>query len=289
MNRKIKRVAAIHDLSGFGRASLSVVTPILSTMEIQVCAIPTAVLSTHTEYDGYTFVDLTDSMPAYIEHWKKLNLKFDSIYSGFLGSVKQIEIITKFIEDFKDDDTLVVIDPVMADNGKLYDTMNKKMVESMKSFIKNADIITPNYTEASYLLGKEYNLEITQEEIKKWLKELSDMGPDIVVMTSVPEKDETKETAVVAYNKKDNKYWKVSCEYIPAFYPGTGDMFTSVLVGSLLDGDSLPIAIDRGVNFITAAIRQSYGYDYPQIEGVLLEKVLNHLKMPVMISSYELM
>jgi len=115
------------------------------------------------------------------------------------------------------------------------------------------------------------------------------MGPDIVIMTSVPEKDKSKETAVVAYNKKDDKYWKVSCEYIPAFYPGTGDMFTSVIVGSILDGDSLPIAIDRGVNFITAAIRQSYGHDYPQIEGVLLEKVLNHLKMPVMISSYELM
>jgi len=289
MDRKIKRVAAIHDLSGFGRASLSVVTPILSTMEIQVCAIPTAVLSTHTEFNGYTFVDLTDSMPAYIEHWKKLDLKFDAIYSGFLGSVKQIEIITDFIKDFKDDNTLVVIDPVMADNGKLYDTMDQKMVDSMRDFIKKADIITPNYTEASYLLGENYNLEITIEEIKRWLRDLSDMGPDIVIMTSVPEKDKSKETAVVAYNKKDDKYWKVSCEYIPAFYPGTGDMFTSVIVGSILDGDSLPIAIDRGVNFITAAIRQSYGHDYPQIEGVLLEKVLNHLKMPVMISSYELM
>ena len=126
----VKRVAAIHDLSGFGRASLTVVIPIISSMNHQVCPMPTAVLSTHTGgFKDYSFVDLTDSMVAFAKHWKKLNLDFDCIYSGFLGSVKQIDILDKFIDDMKRDYTLTVVDPVLGDNGKLYDTMNEEMVK----------------------------------------------------------------------------------------------------------------------------------------------------------------
>ncbi|UYO99545.1 pyridoxamine kinase [Oceanotoga sp. DSM 15011] len=289
MRNIVKRVAAVHDLSGFGRSSLSAITPIISTMGAQVCAIPTAVLSTHTGgFENYSFVDLTDSMTEYINHWKSLNIDFDCIYTGFLGSPKQIDIITDFIDYFKKNDNFVVIDPVMADNGELYATMTEEMVMKMKNFIKKADIITPNFTEACFLLGENYE-KITDEKIlKDWMMRLSEMGPQIIILTSVPEKNE-KDTSTLAYNKKDNKFWKVSCQYIPAFYPGTGDVFTSVIVGSLLNGDSLPIAIDRGVKFITTAIRASYGYDYPKREGVLLEKVLDSLKVPVTISTYELM
>ncbi|MDN5341286.1 MULTISPECIES: pyridoxamine kinase [Oceanotoga] len=289
MRNIVKRVAAVHDLSGFGRSSLSAITPIISTMGAQVCAIPTAVLSTHTGgFENYSFVDLTDSMTEYINHWKSLNIDFDCIYTGFLGSPKQIDIITDFIDYFKKNDNFVVIDPVMADNGELYATMTEEMVMKMKNFIKKADIITPNFTEACFLLGENYE-KITDEKIlKDWMIRLSEMGPQIIILTSVPEKNE-KDTSTLAYNKKDNKFWKVSCQYIPAFYPGTGDVFTSVIVGSLLNGDSLPIAIDRGVKFITTAIRASYGYDYPKREGVLLEKVLDSLKVPVTISTYELM
>jgi pyridoxine kinase len=289
MNKPVKRVAAIHDLSGFGRASLTAIMPILSTMGVQVCPMPTAVLSSHTGgFTGYSFVDLTDTMKEYKNHWKQLNIDFDCIYSGFLGSTKQIDIISEFIDDFDTEDNIVVVDPVMGDNGKLYDTMDEEMIRHMKKLVCKADIITPNFTEAVYLLDKKYDLDVSEEEIKEWLIELSHMGPSIVIITSVPEFKTNKNTSVIAYDRKTNKFWKVSCKYIPAHFPGTGDCFTSVIVGSLLQGDSLPIALDRGVQFITACIRASYGFDYPRKEGVLLEKVLPNLNMPVMVSSYEL-
>jgi len=121
------------------------------------------------------------------------------------------------------------------------------------------------------------------------LVDLSRMGPQIVIITSVPDSGLSKNTSVIAYNKKDGRFWKVKCEYIPAYYPGAGDIFTSVITGSMLQGDSLPIALDRGVQFITAGIRASYGYSYPQREGIVLEKVLPNLNMPVIISSYEIL
>ncbi|MBM7871177.1 pyridoxine kinase [Clostridium pascui] len=290
MEKHIKRVAAIHDMSGFGKTSLTAIIPILSTMKIQVCPLPTAILSTHTGgFDNYTFVDLTDTMETYIKHWKDLNLEFDSIYSGFLGSNRQIEIVADFIDKFKKQDTLVVVDPVLADNGELYSTMNDEMVKNMKQLIKKAQIITPNFTEMALLLDKEYNRNISTEELKLWLKELSDMGPEVVIGTSMPEDKDEKFTSVIAYDKRHDKYWKVSCAFIPAHYPGTGDIFSSVIVGSLLNGESIPVAIDRAVQFVNSAIKASYGFDYPEREGVLLENVLNNLNMPVYMNSYQLL
>ncbi|MGI6679727.1 MAG: pyridoxamine kinase [Dehalobacterium sp.] len=288
--RSVQRVAAIHDLSGFGRSSLAVVVPILSTMGMQVCSVPTAVLSTHTGgFEQYSFVDLTDSLPAFFEHWKQLDLDFDCIYTGFLGSSKQIGIISEFIDNFgQKSDTLVVVDPVLGDNGHLYSTMTVEMKKEMKKLVKKADVITPNFTEAAYLLNQTYDLNIGIKDLKKWLFELSQMGPEKVIITSAPACADTKTTNVMAYNREDDRYWKVSCVYIPAHYPGAGDVFTSVLVGSLLQGDNLPIALDRGVQFITAAIRASYGASYPKREGVLLERVLANLNMPFIISSYEI-
>ncbi|MDD4048027.1 MAG: pyridoxamine kinase [Clostridia bacterium] len=289
MKRLVTRVAAVHDLSGFGRSSLSVIIPILSTMGIQVCALPTAVLSTHTGgFEGYSFVDLTDSMKEFIAHWEKLKIEFDCIYSGFLGSSLQIDIISEVIDKFSSNKPLIVIDPVMGDNGELYKTMNQEMVSKMKGFIKKANIITPNFTEAAYLLDEKYNKNITEKQIKEWLVRLSNMGAEIVIITSVPDPNNSKNTSVIAYNRCDGHFWKVSCVYIPAHFPGTGDIFTSVIVGSILQGDSLPIALDRGVQFITTAIRASYGYEYPRQEGVLLERVLGSLNVPVVSGSYEL-
>ncbi|WP_053955471.1 pyridoxamine kinase [Inediibacterium massiliense] len=289
MDKPVKRVAAIHDLSGFGRSSLSVIIPILSTMKVQVCPVPTAVLSTHTGgFEGYSFVDLTDTMEDYIQHWKKLDIDFDCIYSGFLGSPKQIDIVSRFIDLFGNKENLKVIDPVMGDNGQLYSTMNEEMIDKMKKLIKKADIITPNFTEAAYLLDESYDTKMSEEMIKNWLVRLADMGPKIVIITSVPEK-ECKNTSVIAYDREGKKFWKVSCLYIPAHFPGTGDTFTSVLVGSLLQGDSLPVAMDRSVQFIISAIRASYGFDYPEREGILLERVLENLKLPVLVNSYEIL
>jgi len=290
MKRPVNRVAAIHDLSGFGRSSLSVVIPILSTMGIQVCAVPTAVLSTHTgDFEGYSFVDLTDSMEDFINHWRRLELDFDAIYSGFLGSPRQVEIISRFIDDFARENTLVVVDPVLGDDGRLYETMGTEMVKQMRGLIGKANVITPNFTEAAYLLDKPYNKQVSEGELKEWLLRLAEMGPDIVIMTSVPDPRQSKNTMVMAYNREDGRFWKVSCVYIPANFPGTGDVFTSVIVGSMLQGDSLPVAMDRGVQFITAAIRASYGFKYPLREGVLLERVLGNLNLPVLASTYELM
>ena len=289
----VKKVAAIHDLSGYGRSSLTSIIPILSSMKLQVCPVPTAVLSTHTGgFEGFSFLDLTDYMEQHIAHWKKLGLEFDCIYSGFLGSPRQIKIVADFVDFFGHKNNLTVIDPVLGDNGRLYGTMGKEMVEEMKKLIGKADIITPNFTEVTFLLDKEYKKEISEAEIKQWLIELAAMGPKIVIATSVPDEDShstDRKTNVVAYDRENDVFWKVSCKYIPASYPGTGDAYTSVVIGSLLQGDSLPIAIERGVQFITQCILASYGFKYPNREGVLLERMLDVLKMPTISNSYELL
>lgn len=290
MKHSVKKVAAIHDLSGFGRASLTAIIPILSSMGVQVCPLPTAILSNHTGgFENFSFVDFTDHMQEYIDQWKALNLDFDCIYSGFLGSERQIQIVSDFIDDFSTPDNMVVVDPVLGDNGALYSTMTDELVSGMRKLVAKADIITPNFTEVSFLLGEPYEEKTTDEKMKKWLKRLSDMGPEIVVATSVPDQGEGKDTNVVAYDRSCDTYWKIQCRYIPASYPGTGDAYTSVMIGSLLDGDSLPIALDKGVQFITQAIKASYGFDYPNREGVLLEKVLEILKMPVVLGGYEML
>lgn len=293
MESLVKKVAAIHDLSGYGRASLTTIIPILSNMKVQVCPVPTAILSTHTGgFEGYSFIDLTDYMQEHINHWKKLELEFDCIYSGFLGSPKQIEIVADFIDFFGKKAKFTVVDPVMGDNGKLYSTMGNEMVIGMRKLIKNADIITPNFTEVIYLLGKEYKENITLDEVKEYLKELANMGPKIVIATSVPDEESNKldrKTSVVAYDRENDVFWRVSCRYIPASYPGTGDAYTSVVIGSLLQGDSLPIAIERGVQFITQCIMASYGFKYPKKEGVLLEKMLDVLKIPTIATNYEML
>lgn len=293
MENIVKKVAAIHDLSGFGRSSLTSIIPILSSMKVQVCPVPTAVLSSHTGgFEGYSFLDLTDYMEQHIAHWKSLNLEFDCIYSGFLGSPKQMKIVADFIDFFGHKNNLTVVDPVLGDNGKLYGTMNNEMVEEMKKLISKADIITPNFTEVTFLLNKPYKKEISEPEVKEWLIELANMGPKIVIATSVPDENSHKadrKTNVIAYDKENNVFWKVSCKYIPASYPGTGDAYTSVVIGSLLQGDSLPIAIERGVQFITQCILASYGFKYPNREGVLLERMLDVLKMPTISNSYELL
>ena len=293
MESLVKKVAAIHDLSGYGRASLTTIIPILSNMKVQVCPVPTAILSTHTGgFEGYSFIDLTDYMQEHINHWKKLELEFDCIYSGFLGSPKQIEIVADFIDFFGKKAKFTVVDPVMGDNGKLYSTMGNEMVVGMRKLIKNADIITPNFTEVIYLLGKEYKENITLDEVKEYLKELANMGPKIIIATSVPDEESNKldrKTSVVAYDRENDVFWRVSCRYIPASYPGTGDAYTSVVIGSLLQGDSLPIAIERGVQFITQCIMASYGFKYPKKEGVLLEKMLDVLKMPMIATNYEML
>mgnify|MGYP000579990607 FL=1 len=284
----VRRIAAIHDLSGIGRTSLMAVIPILSTMGFNVCPLPTAILSNHSQYPDFSFLDLTEEMPRIIDQWEKLGVTFDAIYTGYMGSPRQIEIVCGFIERFRTADTLVVVDPVLGDNGHLYSKMTQEMVEEMRRLACRADVLTPNLTEAFALLDRPYKTDCTTEELKDLIAELSEMGPDTVIITGVPVPGQSGLTSVIARSKSDFRTWKVTCPYLPAHYPGTGDSFTSVITGSLLQGDSLPIALDRAAQFILQGIRSTFGYRMDNRDGILLERVLPNLNTPIQSATYEL-
>ena len=284
----VRRIAAIHDLSGIGRTSLMAVIPILSTMGFNVCPLPTAILSNHSQYPDFSFLDLTEEMPRIIDQWEKLGVTFDAIYTGYMGSPRQIEIVCGFIERFRTADTLVVVDPVLGDNGHLYSKMTQEMVEEMRRLACRADVLTPNLTEAFALLDRPYKTDCTTEELKDLIAELSEMGPDTVIITGVPVPGQSGLTSVIARSKSDLRTWKVTCPYLPAHYPGTGDSFTSVITGSLLQGDSLPIALDRAAQFILQGFRSTFGYRMDNRDGILLERVLPNLNTPIQSATYEL-
>lgn len=283
----MKKIAAIHDLSGYGRASLTVAIPILTHMGYQVCPLPTAILSAHSEYKDFRSLDLTDYMETFIEHWKELNLHFDAIYTGYLASVKQMGIVSHFFEYFKDDYNFVLVDPVLGDHGSLYSGMTPDMIEGMRNLCSKAKVITPNLTEAAFLLGHNPLKEVSLQEAVKWCKQLSELGPEHVIITSAPGSS-TQNVATLAYNKQDGRTWSVQCDYIPASYPGTGDAFASVITGCMLNGDSLPEALDRAVHFINMGIKSTFGYNHNPLDGMNQEKVLHYLNEPLPYYKYEL-
>ena len=288
MQPNVKKVAALHDLSGFGRSSLTCIIPALSAMGIQVCPIPTAILSTHSGgFEDYVFHDLTPIMLDCAAHWKRLGLTFDCVYSGFLGSPAQAAIVSRIIDDFRRPETLIVVDPVMGDNGDLYISVRPEMVAEMRRLTAKADVITPNITEAALLLDKKLPEKMSLGESKVWLRELAALGPRTVVITSMPDEAARGDVTTVAYERDGHHFWKVPARHLPCFYPGTGDLFASVMVGALLQGESLPIAIERSVQFIFQCIQASRSYDYPGRDGVLLEKCLHLLQESCLIYNYE--
>ena len=288
MQPNIKKVAALHDLSGFGRSSLTCIIPTLSVMGIQVCPIPTAILSTQSDgFTDYAFHDLTPFLLDCAAHWKRLGLTFDCIYSGFLGSPAQATIVSRIIDDLRRPETLIAVDPVMGDNGDLYISVQPEMVAEMRGLTAKADIITPNITEAALLLDKKLPEKMSLAESKDWLQELAALGPRTVVITSLPDAAAEGLVTTVAYERDGQHFWKVPARHLPCFYPGTGDLFASVLVGALLQGESLPIAIERSVQFIVQCIQASRSYDYPGRDGVLLEKCLHLLRESYLIDTYE--
>lgn len=270
-----KKVIAIHDLSGIGRCSLTVILPILSVMGIQVCPVPTAIMSSHT--GGFGEIekrDLTDYIPKALSHYKRLDENFDCIYSGYLASYDQIEHCKEFFSEYPN--AIKIVDPVMGDHGKLYKSFTEKICMGMKDLVKEADIITPNLTEAAILLGEKYpNGILTTTEAKSWLVRLSKIGPEIVVMTSIVLADGTN--CNIGYDRKRNSFWKVLCDYVPISYPGSGDIFSSVLVGSILNGDSLPIAMNRATTFTEVAIKTTYSYSSSPCNGIMIESCLSLL------------
>ncbi len=279
----IPRIAAVHDLSGYGRASLTIAIPILSAMGMQTCPLPTAVLSSQTVcIDDFSFFDLTTQMTEIIEKWIKLDLFFDAVYSGFLGSAKQVKIVETLMQKLGKKDAIFLVDPVLGDEGKLYPTQTQELVTSMRELVGMADIITPNFTEACLLLDTPFEEVHENKKIKEYLKALANIGNNkkkkTVLITSAPCEDENF-IRVVAYESDKNKFWQTKNPKINTSYPGTGDAFASVFLGALLQKDSKPMAMARAARFVYKAMMVTYGYNTPYIDGIMLERVLPDLSM----------
>lgn len=271
------RVAAIHDMSGFGRCSLTVAIPILSAMGLQCCPLPTAFLSTHTGgFQGFTFLDMTDEMPKVAAHWKALDLNFQAIYSGFLGSERQIGIVGEFIRMFRGPDTVVVIDPVMGDHGRVYQTYTPSMCDGTARLAESADVITPNLTEAALLLGIPYReLPAGEAGCREIVERLSLDGRRSVVLTGASTAEEL--TGAMCYDAKTGRTEAVQTHRVPREFHGTGDVFASVLTGALVKGLPLPEAARRAVEFIRACAERTDREGLPMREGVDFEPLLGLL------------
>ncbi len=229
-----KRVAAIHDISGFGKCSLTVALPIISAAGVETAVIPTAVLSTHTGgFKDFTFRDLTDDILPIAKHWKAEGIRFDAIYTGYLGSFRQIDLVCEIIEILRDEDTLVVVDPVMADHGKLYQIFPQDFPQGMKKLCSIADIVMPNLTEACLMLGEEYKEGIfTKEYVEKILTGLKNLGAKTPILTGVYFDNENLGAACL--ENGEIKY--AFAPRVDAMYHGTGDVYGSALVGALMNG-----------------------------------------------------
>ncbi|MBR5310823.1 MAG: pyridoxamine kinase [Oscillospiraceae bacterium] len=275
MEKRPARVAAIHDLSGFGRCSISVILPVLSAMGVQVCPVLTAVLSTHTGGFGeVVFRDLTDYIKPALEHYKNLDIDFEAVYSGFLGSEEQVDSCLEFFKSYPN--SLKIVDPVMGDNGKAYKTCTKSLQSRMKELVAVADVITPNMTEAAMLLGETYRTEpMTVTEARSLLLKLHGLGPKKIVVTGV--ELATGVLANIGYDGEQSSFWYSPCEYIPVHYPGCGDIFASVLIGAMLGGASLPIAIGKATDFAELCVKTTFSYGSDTRQGVMLESVLGNL------------
>ena len=253
---------------------MTVVLPILSAAGIEVVCMPTAVLSTHTGgFEGFTYRDLTEDLPAITEHWKSLDLHFSSIYSGFLGSPEQVDIVSNFMDTFNSDNTLVYVDPVMADEGELYSVFDDHMVDKMRELCEKADLLLPNITEACFLLKQPYQHgPYTRDYIEKIVRGLSDMGPEKVVLTGVYFDNE--KLGAACYDRAEDKVEYAFSEKVPGQFHGTGDIFGSFCLAALLNGKSLLDSTQFAVDLTTECILRTVARETNRREGVDFEGVL---------------
>ena len=249
---------AVHDLSCFGKCSLTVALPILSAAGAEVTALPTAVLSTHTGgFTGYTFRDLTEDIPAIAKHWKSLSLRFDAIYTGDLGSFEQLELVSGLIGEFRGAGTFVCIDPVMADGGKLYPAFRTDFPKGMAKLCAKADIILPNLTEAALLLDEPYREgPYDAAYLEHILRSLSALGPRRVVLTGVW--TEREHLGCAGYDAETDSVGYAMSRRVEGFYHGTGDVFASALLGGLLNGLPLRQATQAAADFTAGSIRRTH-------------------------------
>lgn len=272
-----KRVAAIHDLSGFGKCSLTVALPILSAAGLETSALPTAVLSTHTGgISSYTYRDLTEDMIPFMRHWKDLDIRFDAIYSGFLGSFEQLEIVKEFFSLFKRNDNLILVDPVMADNGELYKIFTPAFATGMRSLCEKADIIVPNLTEAALLLDEPYQAgPYTKAYIENVLRRLSQLGPRQIVLTGIY--FDEKELGAATFDVGRDRTEYILADRIPGYYHGTGDVFASALLSGLLNNFNLERSAEIAVRFTTESILRTFKAQTDYRFGVNFEQSIPDL------------
>ena len=267
------RVAAIHDLSCFGRCSLTIALPVLSAMGCQCCPLPTALLSAHTGFTGGSFLDLTEEMQRIADHWTRIDIHFDGIYSGFLGSAAQIGTVRQFIGRFRGTG-LVVIDPVLGDHGQAYRTCTPELCNGMRRLAESADIITPNLTEASLLLEQSYET-IQAIDPAETVRRLSLEGRRSVVLTGYSTGD--GQTGALCFDRADGSIQAVQVQRVPRDFSGTGDLFTSVLTGAMVKGVPLIQAARTAADFVQSCAARTLAAGNTDGEGVDFEPLLGTL------------
>lgn len=275
MARALPAAACINDLSGIGRASLTVAIPVLSVMGVQCCPLPTAILSAQTGFEHYSFVDFTPHMREYYDKWRQEHMPFDALYTGFLGSAEQIAIVRE-IASHMPEKAFVLVDPVMADNGKVYATYTDEMCRGMRDLVRIADIVTPNITEACLLTDTAYQGESLDYETAVRLCEgVATLGPQTVVLTGV----RTSPTHIgsCVYNALTKNATLIEKPFSTGRYPGTGDLFASVLCGALLRGDAIEKAVDLAAGFVARTTAYTYNMGADPKHGVLFEHCLKEL------------
>ncbi len=282
----MKRVVTVQDISCLGKCSLTVALPIISAMGVETCVIPTAVLSTHTVFKGFTFHDLTGEIAPVMEHWKKENFRFDAIYTGYLGSFEQLELMKKLIADFGGRETLAIVDPCMADNGKLYPGFTQEFAFAMAKLCGKADIVVPNMTEASFMLGVPYRAGGTYDEayLKKILRDIAAMGAKKVVLKGVefPEdqpsfKNVAGKIGIVAYDAEKDTFSSYFHDKVNQNFHGTGDIFASVFTGAYLRGLTLEESYSLAADFVVEAIKETISHENHNWYGVDFEAVFPYL------------
>lgn len=276
--QKSPLVAVINDLSGFGRCSLTTALPILAVMGLQACPLPTAILSNHTGYASCYFKDFTSDMEPYFAQWQKLNLQFSGVFTGFLGSAKQADIVSGIIRSVKqqEEKPLVLVDPVMGDNGQPYSTCDADLCGQMKKLAKQADVITPNLTEACLLLDKSYCGErIDEAQALALVKELAGLCSGCIVLTGVRSKPGA--LANLAYDVAENRFYWVEEPMVEPAFAGAGDVFSAVLGGALLHGMDLRSALEKAAFFVYLAAKNTAEAGGAVQDGINFEPYLKML------------
>ena len=274
----MKKAVTVQDISCVGKCSLTVALPILSSLMVETAVLPTALLSTHTAFQGFFFHDLTKDILPIASHWKKEGFAFDAIYTGYLGSVEQVDIVSDFIKDFKKEGTLVVVDPAMADDGKMYSGFQRSFADHMARLSRKSDIILPNMTEAYFLLGEDYVAESKgKKEIELLVKKLASLSDGSVVLKGIKLEGEEGRIANAYYDKRKNDPVWYFHPIVKESFSGTGDVYASAFTGSLLNGKKAEEAFSIAADFVLEAIKRTMEEENYHTWGVDFEKALPSL------------